>query len=575
MPSESLLSTSNSTTITPLGITKTLSILDHYIPLRKPVESAWTPKLESCPSSFSHNLESIPRSPSPAPSEMSDFEAPFASDFLKLVPICPTVQKQQAEHTEKLKREVSVLMKNAENDEDDDDDKRSHSGQKGGRGRPKGRKTSVKDRVTWVVVNMDEDREKEKQKSLVVPIEGGDSNGRALRARNRALAAKEISRRTTVGMDLSTSSEEEEYETSDEEGDDEEGYESESEEERQARKPKRSSVPSSSSEQPQKVPKRGRGRPRKIAQPPPLHSSVSPMLTSDEELPFKTTTVTATRMSPTPSQTDSQTGNSAKPLRRVVEKKPVNYAEESDVVSVSSGSDEEAANTIQPHPMQEARAQIPLPRKVDAVQKPSISHPSAPLASKRIPHVSIRPPHSQAYPYPPVMSMSTVASYNPMRPPYAHPRTYCYPPQAYQQYAQYAPLPALPLRQQSYPYPPFPPSNLQYYQKPTSLAKPAQIPLPTDSSAFSSSSAARSSMYLSHSSYPPHQVDTDYHHQQPYSTQQYMDYEPSPTAPNYERVSFANRMDSAASYSSSSSGEAYARPPLQAKQAYHPPYSQY
>ncbi|KAJ3015999.1 UNVERIFIED_CONTAM: hypothetical protein HDU68_012465 [Siphonaria sp. JEL0065] len=552
-----------------LGISKTFSILDHYIPLRKPVEPSCTPTLESCSPSTSPKsmnlLESMPRSPSPAPSEMSDFEAPFASDFLKLKPICPTVQKQQAEYNEKLKLETSASAGKLENDEEDDDDNRkSQFGQKRGRGRPKGRKTSVKDRVTWIVVNMDEEREKEKQKSLVVHIESGGSNSRALRARNRAIAAKEISRHPAAAMDLSSSSEEEEeYETSDEDGDDEEGYVSD----RQARKRKRSSVPSSSSEKPQEVPKRGRGRPRKVVQPPPLLSSVSPVHTSDDETPSKTATVTATRMSPTPSQTDSQTGNSAKRRQRVVDKKPVNYAEESDVISVSPGSDEDAITMSQPCPMQKSHAQIPFPTK--AVVRPSfptrklsIPFPSAPLAppataaTTSVPYVSIRLPNSQPCFLPPVITSS---AYNPMRPPPAFfSRTYSYPPQAYQQYAQYAPPPTLPHRQQSYPYP----ANAHYYQKPAGSTKsPAQIPLPTASSTSSSSStssAARPSMYLSHPSYSAHQVYTDYHYlQQPYSTPQYVDYEPSPTTPTYEKL--ANRMDSAASYSSSS-GEVYARP---------------
>ncbi|KAJ3061423.1 hypothetical protein HDU98_002673 [Podochytrium sp. JEL0797] len=156
-----------------LGTTKTVSILNHYTLIRKPRHA--TRQLDDdsmieLPSATRHS-----RSPSPTPSELSDFEAPFTLDFLAQAPLCPTAQRTL--NAFKKEAEMTMALDLGSGSEDD-----AALASKRKRGRPKGSRTKVKDREVWVPVIEEEEKKRCREKDVSVVIL---TEGRALRGGKR------------------------------------------------------------------------------------------------------------------------------------------------------------------------------------------------------------------------------------------------------------------------------------------------------------------------------------------------------------------------------------------------------
>ncbi|KAI9331836.1 hypothetical protein BDR26DRAFT_921926 [Obelidium mucronatum] len=526
-----------------LGTTKTLSILNHFLPLRKPTEQ---PFISSpSPVKKEKSIHSS-RSPSPAPSEMSNFEAPFATDFLKFTPICPTSQKQLAQHNEKLKLEEMARSSVVAADDDGDGDENGVEKQTVSRkrGRPKGRRTSVKDRVTWVVVNIEEEEKEKKLKekeSVIIKTDKVEEGGRALRARNRSRAGDSVGRslRPTL-FNLSSSEEEgtEIEEESDETVDDSNDDSEDDDHERVSRKKRRQSAPTSSSEPPHQVPRR-RGRPRKV-----IEISTSPVLTSDDE------PVVSKKSKPTePCMADSsyQRGNLS---TRRAKQLPVRYAEDDSDAIISSDEGISSRQT------KKTRIQIALPT---IITPNAYSEAGGQVVVPSQTSIQAPPPRTQSQPQ--NYQVSMLPSQRP--PPSLPPRSYSYPQQQQQHqpfaYGYLPPPTRQQHQQQPYSYPSNYsaatsyqiPSSSQYYPKLSQQPRPTQI---HSSSAAPHPHPAYTSHYQHYSTAPIYSPNPGLQY---YGQSVYRDHYATSSTTQYNQneppYHLNNRMNSGVSYVSASS----------------------
>ncbi|KAJ3059777.1 hypothetical protein HDU98_004191, partial [Podochytrium sp. JEL0797] len=454
-----------------LGTTKTVSILNHYTLIRKPrhatpssVSQFDNVSMAELPSATRHS-----RSPSPNPSELSDFEAPFTLDFLAQAPLCPTAQLA----LNALKKEAEMAMALDLGSGSDDDGAALAPKRK--RGRPKGSRTKVKDREVWVPVIEEEEKKQCREKDVTVVIL---TEGRALRGGKRldsGISSGEplspVKKRGRGNISRRKSGSDSENEKSEEDV---------------AVKPRRSRMASAP-----KLAARVLPKPRVAAKP----SSQSPLFPlSDEDAMHGTSIESDNRISRIGSGTVQD---------------PIYISSGSDVDSASSGEETHPHHHLTPKGMRHRlpAAQIPLPTPYTNFQpKPRIRLPTStprPLFGPRpTPMLSRQPiPYATPYekypvqPYPipsqPAprayeahynMYSESPYSYEQAQPSYTYPSHGPPPPSPYSPFKSAPPPHSYPNASYSYEPVPPPPPHAEYYDTAGDFTNWNQSPTREDSS---------------------------------------------------------------------------------------------